>query len=793
MKEAYYQLEFDKVRQIISENCHSESGKRKALHIDILPDREQIRYSLDIISEVQEILKKGYSFDFTKIISLEKILFHFEHRNYSFEEFRSIYYTVNIAIAVNNTVEKEKEHLREYPCFKDICDRLISLPDIAGRYNEIFNPEGDILDSASPELKQIRRRQSSLRKSILNNLEKKLSDRGLENIIQDKIITQREGRYVIPVKEGGTSTVSGIIHGYSGSRATVFVEPSDVVNQNNELHSLKRDEEDEIYRIFCEFTDRIIIYRDDIHQNNKLLTELDFYFGCARQGNIFNSRKPKLSDKHAVKLINARHPLLIHSYKDIRKVIPFDLTLGEGKRILILSGPNTGGKTITLKTVGLLTLMTLCGIPVPADESSEIGFFENIFTDINDDQSIENSLSTFSSHIAKIKTMLRSGNERSLILIDEIGSATDPEQGSALAQAILEKLVSIGVIGVVTTHYTPLKIYAAKSDYCINAAMQFDPEKHQPTYYFEIGLPGNSFALEIATGLGLDKTVIDRAKELTGKKNVELTNLITSISNEKKEIDSLKYDLQLKDRLLSKKIKDYDKIISDISSREKEIRAKTIAEAKDFLTNLQKKLNQELETVVKAEKREKKGKTKEVMTIVAQKSKELAEQEISNQPQTLIPVGKLTPGDAVWVNEFSGTGIVKSIDKDKVTVDINNLFFTTTKERLFIPSDKDAVNARNGTISGRNTRKGYQPEQIQTELKLLGMTYDESLPLMEKFLDNGYNAGLERLRIVHGVGTGALRSKIRNRLKSLDYVADFYSPPQEMGGEGVTVVCFKKQ
>ncbi len=789
------QLEFDKIKAILSSYCFSNKAKQRAKTLEILSGKTEIDYSLSIISDCQEICQKGFGFNFEMIEDLEQILYQFQFRSYSYEEFKSVYQTVSKSLEIIRFLSKEELFLEETPHFVVLCNKLVPLTDIKTRFEEIFLPDGEVSDNASPLLRHVRRRQTSLRNTILRHLERKLNEKRLDNIIQDKIITQREGRYVIPLKDGGTSSVQGIVHGYSGSKATIFVEPNDVVGQNNELHALKREEDDEIYRIFCDYTDTIIAEKEVIFSNNKVVCDLDYYFACSTMCNKLRASKPVLIPQYKIKLSNARHPLLIYNYESYEEVIPFNLNLGEQEKILVLSGPNTGGKTITLKTVGLLTMMTLCGLPIPADSNSEIGLFAHVFTDISDNQSIENSLSTFSSHIEKIKEMVQQGNEKSLVLIDEIGSATDPEQGAALAQSILEKLVDLNVLGIVTTHYTPLKIFAEQSDNCINAAMQFDPEQHRPTYRFEVGIPGNSFAIEIAERLGLEEKLLTRAKQLTGEKSIELNSLISTISKEKKELARAKYEVELKQKLMEIKANEYSTLINEIDSQKKEIRLKALTEAKAYLTQTQQEINQELQKVKQQDKRKQKEQVKKVINTISEKQQNIFREENDLSNKEYLPVKDLKLGEQVWVKEFTSLGTVVSIEKDKATVDINGFFFTTGKSNLFKVRDKDSKAVTKGNVINRQTEKkrqvNYDSPEIKTEIKLLGMTFEEALPLIERFIDDGYYAGLKKLRIVHGKGTGALRKKVRSYLQGINNVSEFYSPPSEMGGEGVTIVEFR--
>jgi DNA mismatch repair protein MutS2 len=786
---SYKQLEFDKIRKLLAGYCDSPISKEKSLNLTPKEEISEINYRLEITSECQLIHRRGYRYSFEKLVDNAPILYELGHQTYSFQEFSAIIAVVKISLAISSDVTSNEKDFKDTPNYCDLVRELSLFPELAKRFNEIFSYEGEVLDTASPALSSIRSQQISLRKSILNSLQNKLQDSKLGNVIQDKIITQRDGRYVIPLKDGTIGSLPGIIHGYSGSKATIFVEPNEVVGQNNNLRRLKQEEEEEIYRIFCEFTSQILANRDDISSNNKVLAELDFYFGVGKLAQYFNANKPKIVEETFLSLKSARHPLLIHSYGTPQKVIPFDLTLGRSQnhetdntKILILSGPNTGGKTITLKATGLLSLMALSGLPIPADEESEIGMFSGIFADIGDEQSLENSLSTFSSHLDRIKMMLNLGDDKSLVLIDEIGAATDPEQGAALAQAIMEELIDLQVIGIITTHFTTLKLFAEQTTSCLNAAMQFDPEKHLPTYHFKAGLPGNSFALEIAEKLGLNKRTMNRAKELTGKQNVELTELITKMSQEKKELARAKFEYELKIRLLEMKISEYEKAMTSLENEKKDIRRQSIKEAREYLGNLQRELNKEISDMREVEKKERKKATETLIKKAAVKNIALAKQESEMTVQELKPLTNPQVGDVVWIKEFEGTGEIIAVEKNLIKVDINDFFFTTDIDRAFKTERKLVPKTQRKTQTS--------PKTVKTELKLLGLTFDEALPVLQKFIDEGYAVGLPFLRIVHGKGTGALRSKIRNYLKGVERVKDFHSPPPEAGGDGVTVVTF---
>lgn len=782
--DSYKQLEFDKIKRLLANQCHSIGSKRSALALEPLKDFSGIKTRQIIVSEIQEIIKRGHDYEFNDLTDISPLFRHYEHLTFSFPEFRRIYKIVTKAIELEHDFSDNSNSFTDTPEYRKIIEQLVPLPAISKRYEITFTDDGEVLDTASPALKEIRKRQARIRENILQLLQKKIQDKALENIIQDKIITQRDDRFVIPLKEGTIGSVPGIIHGYSGSKATIFVEPNEAIGMNNEIHQLRQEEKEEIFRILKDFTEMIRNSAAELITNYNLLSDLDFYFAIARFGNSYRGITPQIKNNTVIKLVNARHPLLIHSMKDFTQVIPFDLTLGTDFDILVLSGPNTGGKTVTLKAIGVLTLMALSGLPIAADSESEIGMFHHILADIGDQQSLEDSLSTFSAHLRHLREMLENGNEQTLILIDEIGAATDPEQGAALAQAIMEALVLKGVTGVVTTHYTPLKLFAMNSERCQNAAMQFDPDKHIPTYRFQIGLPGNSFALEIASKLGLQEEVLDRAKELSGKQNVELTDLLTRISTEKKELAQIKFQYDLKLNLLNQKVNEYDSKLSQMETDKKKIRQEIVKESREFLANLQQELNSEMTNLKKKDVQERKKETQKIIKKVTEINKELVLEERELLSEKLTPVSDPKIGETVWIRELEGTGKIVAVEKNGVKVDFNGILFVTETRNLFYQSkiSKNEVVTRDVKIHTSGT--------VKTELKVLGLTFDEALPLIEAFLDEGYSAGLNKLRIVHGKGTGALRNKVRNYLAGVARIIEFYSPAPEAGGDGVTVVVF---
>ncbi len=779
---SHNQLEYNKIKDFLAQECHSKLGSEMALDLQPMSRIADITHKLELTSEIQILLRKSISHNFENISNIEDLISKQKHQTYNFEEFQQIFFNV----ATANQISKSTEELKDHPEYLKFINRIILLEDIEIRFNQIFENDGDVKDNASSALASIRRKKKKVRKNLVSTLNKKVESLSASKLMHDSIVTQRDGRYVIPIKDGASPFVSGIVHGRSSSKSSIYMEPQEIVGLNNELELVSSEEKQEIFRIFKEYTSMIMEHKSELLKEIKYLQELDFFFASARFANRLKAEKPVLSKNSQIKLKNARHPLLILTFDKFEDVIPFDLELGYDYNLLLVSGPNTGGKTVTLKTVGLLTLMAKSGLPISADSSSIIGSFDSVFADIGDSQSLENALSTFSSHIKNIKEMTENTDSKILVLIDEIGAATDPEQGSALAQAILEELAKKDAVGVISTHYTSLKVFAEKHENCINAAMQFDPDRHVPTYKFKLGLPGNSFAIEVASRLGLKKDLIERAKKLTGNQNVELTELIKKMSEEKKSLSRQLYQFELKTALLNQKISERQTQIETLEKDKKEIKKKSLRDAREFLTSMQKELNMEIKDIKQFNKKEKKDKLERSLKKVTQLNRDLSKEEEKLSEISHKPVRNPKIGMKIWVKEMEMEGEIIEISGKNIKVDLDGLFFNTTTDRLYI-------------ITGEKTKRSNAKKHISVpekdakmELKILGYRFEEALPEIETFIDNAVVSGLPMIRIVHGKGTGALRTKVRNYLRTNKNTEEFYSPPPEAGGSGVTVIKIRE-
>ncbi len=780
MKSGYQDLEYDALKAQIRQRCHSLPGQDKVDLLLPMADITAIELRLRTIGEIMEALAHGIAPDYSDLSDPEPIFEAQTQGIFSFEELHAIYLNALIANAVHALVDV----CAEWKVLQGLVKGVRPLKEIAARFTQIFDAEGQVLDSASAELARIRKRGVSLRGSILKTMQSMLSDPGVERHLQDKFVTQREDRYVLPVKEGGAPSVPGIVQGYSGSRSTLFVEPAAVVPLNNELQMLKQDEKREIHRIISEFSAEVTAQKDPLLANAKALAELDFLFACGKLGRDLKAQVPKIAREPRLKMISARHPLLIIRSGGPEQVVPFDLELGGDTRILVLSGPNTGGKTVLMKSVGLLSLMALSGLPIPASADSEIGLFDGVFADIGDDQSIAAALSTFSSHVDKIRRMLDGAGENSLVLIDEIGAATDPQQGSALAQAMLERFSVLGCKCIVTTHYTALKIFAEQDPAAQNASMQFDTTDLHPTYRFATGFPGDSFAIEVAASLGLDAHLIERAKSLSGIQNREFTELLYKMQEEKKTLARESYEYRLKKRNLEARLEEIDKRSESLDAELKERKQRFLKDLQTELIARQKLYSRELDEIKQLERSERKAvserKLHDVEEELGSLRAQITDASLIGKKRSFAP----KPGDRVWLSNFEAEAIVLEVRENSALVDMNGISFQTTLDTLY-ESASHAQKPKPGVTASAMV---HAPARAAYELKLLGLTFDEAAPLIDEFIDNAVLAGLHSLRIVHGKGTGALRTKVRDYLKRKKQVQGVDTPPPSEGGSGVTLV-----
>ena len=669
---------------------------------------------------------------------------------------------------------------------------LEPLTPLSSEIRRCILAEDEYADDASPNLKRIRRQMLSTNDRIHTQLNNMVNS-SYRTYLQDAVITMRDNRYCIPVKAEHKGNVPGMVHDQSSTGSTVFIEPAAVVSLNNELRQLEIEEIKEIEVILATLSAEASAHTRELATDQAVMTQLDFIFAKASLAMEQNATMPLFNTNHYVNIRKGRHPLL-----DKKKVVPIDIHLGKDFDLLVITGPNTGGKTVSLKTVGLLTLMGQAGLHIPALDRSELSIFTEVYADIGDEQSIEQSLSTFSSHMTSIVSILKYADADSLCLFDELGAGTDPTEGAALAIAILNFLHDRGIRTMATTHYSELKVYALSTPFVENACCEFNVETLQPTYRLLIGIPGKSNAFAISSKLGLSEEIIEAAKTQISQDKENFEDLLAdleksriTIEKEQLEIQANRKEIQsLKNRLRQKEEKidqARDRILREANEEAKAILQEAKVVADETIRDFQK-ADAEGITMKELEKRRQNVRDK-----IASKNEKLAIKSEAPKHKELKP-NQLKKGDSVKILSMGLTGTVSTLPDSK-----GNLFVqcgiirsqTNIKDLILVQDPKPAAPVLQRTGAGKI--KMSKSASVSTEINLLGMTVDEAIPTLDKYLDDAYLAHLPSVRIVHGKGTGALRNAVQNHLKRIKYIASYRLGEYGEGDAGVTIAVFKEK
>lgn len=669
-------------------------------------------------------------------------------------------------------------------------DLLQPLTALSKEIQRCILSEEEIADAASPTLKHIRRQMLLVGEKVHSQLNAMLNG-SMRNMLQDAVITMRNNRYCLPVKAEYKSQVAGMVHDQSSSGSTFFIEPAAIVNLNNQLRELEIQEQDEIQVILATLSAEASEHTDALMANQETMTKLDFIFAKARLAMDMNATRPIFNKDHYIRIRGGRHPLL-----DKKKVVPIDIHLGKDFDLLIVTGPNTGGKTVSLKTVGLFTLMGQAGLHIPALDRSELGLFTKVYADIGDEQSIEQSLSTFSSHMVNIVTILKYADADSLCLFDELGAGTDPTEGAALAIAILNHLHDRGIRTMATTHYSELKLYALSTPFVENACCEFDVASLRPTYRLLIGIPGKSNAFAISQKLGLPLEIIDAAKEQISSEKESFEDVISNLEHsriamekDQKEIESYKQEIKLlKEQLASKKDRlddSKERILRDANEQARAI----LQEAKDVADETIRSMTKAgLSTVGDLEKQRQKLREQ-----IDKKNEKLARKSAGNVPKKTLTEKDIRIGDSVKILSTGFTGTISTLpDKNgKLFVQCGIMRSQVSLKDLQLLHE-DVPQTKTLQRTGAGNIKMNKSFGISPEINLLGLTVDEALAQLDKYLDDAYLAHLNSVRIVHGKGTGALRNAVHQYLKRATHVKTFRLGEHGEGDAGVTIAEFKQ-
>lgn len=784
-------LEYNKIIQMLENKASSPLGKEMALALKPSCDLDEInRAQEETTAAFSRIVTKGNtSFGNNKDIG-------FSLKSLGIGSTLSVSELLKIAAFLENVSriktygKKEKDSDKE-DILSPYFEELVSLSQVSGEIRRCILSEEEIADDASVALKQIRRSISSTNDKIHHQLNSMVNG-SVRTYLQEAVITMRNNRYCLPVKAEYKSQVPGMIHDQSSTGSTLFIEPSSVVNLNNELKELALKEKEEIENIMTSLSALCAEHIDVMAENQKIMTKLDFIFAKGNLAIEMNAGRPIFNTEHYINIRQGRHPLL-----NKKTVVPINISLGKDYDLLVITGPNTGGKTVSLKTLGLLTLMGQAGLHIPAADRSELSVFTEVFADIGDEQSIEQSLSTFSSHIKTIVEILDKADENSLCLFDELGAGTDPTEGAALAISILNHLHERGIRTMATTHYSELKVYALTENFVENACCEFDVESLRPTYKLLIGIPGKSNAFAISSKLGIPDEIIEKAKSQIGKQERSFEDLLSdleksrvTIEKEQAQIESYKEEIKdLKEQLTKKHEKidaSKDKILRDANERAKEI----LQEAKDMADETIRTMQKAGQSGISMKELEKKR--QDVRDKINEKNQKLSVTAKVSQHKQLKP-NQVKLGDKVKIASMGLTGIVNALPDNKGNMFIQcGIMRTKANIADLVLVEEEEITSKAIQRTGTGKIKMSKSFQVSPEINLLGQTVDEALATLDKYLDDAYLAHLPSVRVVHGKGTGALRQGVHNYLRRSTYVESYRLGEIGEGDAGVTIVTFKK-
>ena len=782
-------LEYNKIiSRLVSFAC--SDGAKQILHkLEPMTDIDKINTALDYTNDaLTRVYQKG-SVDFSRIKDIRGSIARLKvGSSLNALELLNISMLLECAAHIKGYYEQRADSIQP------LIDMLDPVTLLNNAIKKCIISEDEISDDASANLRSIRRQKNIAADRIHTELNKILNSPSTRTYLQDYVITTRQGRFCLPVKAEYKSLMPGMVHDQSSTGSTVFIEPAAVVKLNNDIRELELKEQAEIEVILADLSAKAAEYTDSLLSDYEILTNLDCIFAKALLSRHFNCSRPVMNNKGIVNIKKGRHPLI-----EPHTVVPIDIYLGTDFNLLIITGPNTGGKTISLKTVGLLTLMAQAGLNIPALEHSDIAVFDNIFADIGDEQSIEQSLSTFSSHMTNTVDILKKADSNSLILFDEIGAGTDPTEGAALAIAILDSLHRRNITTMATTHYSEIKMYALTTDGVENACCEFDVQSLRPTYRLLIGVPGKSNAFAISKKLGLSDNIINDASRRLDSEDIKFEDLVTdleqsrvTIEREREELNEYKAQIaQLKSEL-TKKTERLDERTDNIIRKANEEAARILKDAKEYADKTINAMNKHGMTVKELEKhrsaiREKMNKRQEKLKI--EPANNISEHKAHD-------ISEFKVGMHVKVLTMNVIGTVSQIHKNKnqVTVLVGSLSTKMDIKNLAILKgykDPAETSSKPKGAGGSGKIKMSKSSSVSSEINLLGYTVDEAIAVLDKYLDDAYIARIPQVRIVHGKGTGALRSGITSYLHGVPYIKEFRLGQIGEGAEGVTIVTFK--
>jgi DNA mismatch repair protein MutS2 len=778
-------LEYPKIKEAVAQRCLSEGGKRHVARLKPTIDGLIIEDALTETAEMKQIILFEEAIPLTEVEKIDLLIDKIKVVGSVLDpqQLKRLSDFQGVILALRQYTRERGER---FPRIVNYLQQLDPLDELVLHIDRAIDVGGEVKDSASDKLRRLRAEKINARARIIDRLNRVLGKQKHKSDRVDDIITLREGRYVISIPDTEFDHKTGIVHDRSRSGATMYVEPFETVEFNNRLKNLELEEKQEIERILLELSDLARGKQDIIERNWALFAKLDFIYAKGKLAVDLDAVMPVLKSEPVVNLRQARHPLLLLAAGKAAAVVPIDIELGFEYNVLVITGPNTGGKTVAIKTVGLLAVMLQSGLLIPVDDRSELGIFEKVFADIGDEQSIELSLSTFSSHISRITNAITECDAASLLLIDEIGAGTDPKEGAALGEAVIEHVVRAGSRCVVTTHYSSLKTIAETDERIENASFEFDRETLQPTFKLRRGVPGSSYAIEIAARLGMPKRVVSRAGELVGTQERSLADLIARLEQQLNEAETDRAELKEKlDRAIELE-NEWKEKSQKVEAREKHLAQEGYAEADQLVEETRRKLEQVIRQL--KEEQASKGAIKRSKKTIDELRDELTSKRAP--ATTAKPQGELPKsGDKVWVEKLQTDGELVEVfgDGRRGKVRIGKVLYTMELVDLMrIEKEEESRPLPAGV--------NYEPfrEDLSNELSLRGMTVEEATEKLDQYFDQIALANFPSVRIVHGKGTGALRRFVREYLSKQSIVDSFELGQWYEGGDGVTVARLKQ-
>ena len=779
MEKNYDVLEFYKIINELIDLSRLEKTKEKFLDIDIIKEKSVLDKELMLMMEMIDFYKYDDGLELAGLADITRMM-------NSIDIIGSYLSAEDLAVLKKNLTifriskSRAKNVRDKYRTIWNLFSDVEEVKDIENFISEAINDEGVLKDEASIGLRDVRRQKQNINANIKEKFDELISNKSTQNAIQERIITQRNDRYVIAVKTDFKGLIKGIEHDRSATGSTVYIEPLNVVSLNNKLREYEAREREEIRKILLRLTELVKTKKEEILEIKEILERLDFIDAKTTYSVNKKCIVPKIINKEYLKLVEARHPLI-----DENTVVPINFELGNPENIMLITGPNTGGKTVTLKVAGLLTIMALSGIPIPANEKTEIGYFHNVLADIGDEQSLEQNLSSFSGHVSKIKDIIENANSKSLVLMDELGSGTDPMEGAAFAMAIIDYLNKKHVTSIITTHYSEVKAYAFNTTGIKSASMEFNVETLSPTYRLLEGIPGESNALIIARKYGISEEVIENAKSYISEDNQRVEEMLKSIKEKNDELETMQAQLEATRTELDKQKSIYEQNMIKLENEKNEIIKRAYEEADNYLKNMQAKAKNLIDKINSEESKKEDAKNAQRSlnmlreSFITDKKKNVKEKKVVTQNVDF------AVGEEVLVKTMNQNGkILKIMPNNRIQVQTGIL-------KLVVSTDDIVKIQKKKTNKFKNFASLKRTSQVRGEIDLRGMNADEAIAELETYMDRAMLTGYHEIYIIHGKGTMVLRKKIHEYLRTSKYVTEFKDANQNEGGIGCTVATLK--